>query len=223
MKSEFSDMQTIIDAYTFINKRPSIHGQAEARFMARAGPGSYGVGRQFFNLERQDTKGPRAYVVNEARMSMKHKLVDSPGYEMYNQFILNLPDDKKPFFEDLQPMTNEEYKMHLKATLERAAQEKAYKKAMTDFRPSSKKAVQAQLSRKQSVFSKDIRSRQIAISSARTYATLVGANVPDDVHNFNKREKVFIQQQRLAAAKRQSSFGAGTSAPNDPSHSGYFL
>ena len=35
MKSEFSDMQTIIDAYTFINKRPSIHGQAEARFMAR--------------------------------------------------------------------------------------------------------------------------------------------------------------------------------------------
>ena len=223
MKSEFSDMQTIIDAYTFINKRPSIHGQAEARFMARAGPGSYSVGRQFFNLERQDTKGPRAYVVNEARMSMKHKLVDSPGYEMYNQFILNLPDDKKPFFEDLQPMTNEEYKMHLKATLERAAQEKAYKKAMTDFRPSSKKAVEAQLSRKQSVFSKDIRSRQIAISSARTYATLVGANVPDDVHNFNKREKVFIQQQRLAAAKRQSSFGAGTSAPNDPSHSGYFL
>ena len=71
MKSEFSDMQTIIDAYTFINKRPSIHGQAEARFMARAGPGSYSVGRQFFNLERQDTKGPRAYVVNEARMSMK--------------------------------------------------------------------------------------------------------------------------------------------------------
>ena len=223
MKSEFSDMQTIIDAYTFINKRPSIHGQAEARFMARAGPGSYGVGRQFFNLERQDTKGPRAYVVNEARMSMKHKLVDSPGYEMYNQFISNLPDDKKPLFEDLQPMTNEEYKMNLKATLERAAQEKAYKKAMTDFRPSSKKAVEAQLSRKQSVFSKDIRSRQIAISSARTYATLVGANVPDDVHNFNKREKVFIQQQRLAAAKRQSSFGAGTSAPNDPSHSGYFL
>ena len=94
---------------------------------------------------------------------------------------------------------------------------------MTDFRPSSKKAVEAQLSRKQSVFSKDIRSRQIAISSARTYATLVGANVPDDVHNFNKREKVFIQQQRLAAAKRQSSFGSGTSAPNDPSHSGYFL
>ena len=223
MKSEFSDMQTIIDAYTFINKRPSIHGQAEARFMARAGPGSYSVGRQFFNLERQDTKGPRAYVVNEARMSMKHKLVDSPGYEMYNQFILNLPDDKKPFFEDLQPMTNEEYKMNLKATLERAAQEKTDKKAMTDFRPSSKKAVEAQLSRKQSVFSKDIRSRQIAISSARTYATLVGANVPDDVHNFNKREKVFIQQQRLAAAKRQSSFGAGTSAPNDPSHSGYFL
>ena len=216
-------MQTIIDAYTFINKRPSIHGQAEARFMARAGPGSYSVGRQFFNLERQDTKGPRAYVVNEARMSMKHKLVDSPGYEMYNQFILNLPDDKKPFFEDLQPMTNEEYKMHLKATLERAAQEKAYKKAMTDFRPSSKKAVEAQLSRKQSVFSKDIRSRQTTQTSARTYATLVGANVPDDVHNFNKREKVFIQQQRLAAAKRQSSFGAGTSAPNDPSHSGYFL
>ena len=223
MKSEFSDMQTIIDAYTFINKRPSIHGQAEARFMARAGPGSYGVGRQFFNLERQDTKGPRAYVVNEARMSMKHKLVDSPGYEMYNQFISNLPDDKKPLFEDLQPMTNEEYKMHLKATLERAAQEKAYKKAMTDFRPSSKKAVEAQLSRKQSVFSKDIRSRQTTQTSARTYATLVGANVPDDVHNFNKREKVFIQQQRLAAAKRQSSFGAGTSAPNDPSHSGYFL
>ena len=223
MKSEFSDMQTIIDAYTFINKRPSIHGQAEARFMARAGPGSYSVGRQFFNLESQDTKGPRAYVVNEARMSMKHKLVDSPGYEMYNQFILNLPDDKKPFFEDLQPMTNEEYKMHLKATLERAAQEKAYKKAMTDFRPSSKKAVEAQLSRKQSVFSKDIRSRQTTQTSARTYATLVGANVPDDVHNFNKREKVFIQQQRLAAAKRQSSFGAGTSAPNDPSHSGYFL
>ena len=212
-------MQTIIDAYTFINKRPSIHGQAEARFMARAGPGSYSVGRQFFNLERQDTKGPRAYVVNEARMSTKNK----PGYEMYNQFISNLPDDKKPLFEDLQPMTNEEYKMHLKATLERAAQEKAYKKAMTDFRPSSKKAVQAQLSRKQSVFSKDIRSRQIAISSARTYATLVGANVPDDVHNFNKREKVFLQQQRLAAAKRQSSFGSGTSAPNDPSHSGYFL
>ena len=229
MKSEFSDMQTIIDAYTFINKRPSIHGQAEARFMARAGPGSYSVGRQFFNLERQDTKGPRAYVVNEARMSMKHKLVDSPGYEMYNQFILNLPDDKKPFFEDLQPMTNEEYKMHLKATLERAAQEKAYKKAMTDFRPSSKKAVEAQLSRKQSVFSKDIRSRQI--SSARTYATLVGANVPDDVYNFNKRgttgdisiKRVFTQQQRLAAGKRQSSFGSGTSAPNDPSHSGYFL
>ena len=219
MKSEFSDMQTIIDAYTFINKRPSIHGQAEARFMARAGPGSYSVGRQFFNLERQDTKGPRAYVVNEARMSTKNK----PGYEMYNQFISNLPDDKKPLFEDLQPMTNEEYKMHLKATLERAAQEKAYKKAMTDFRPSSKKAVEAQLSRKQSVFSKDIRSRQIAISSARTYATLVGANVPDDVHNFNKREKVFLQQQRLAAAKRQSSFGSGTSAPNDPSHSGYFL
>ena len=224
-------MQTIIDAYTFINKRPSIHGQAEARFMARAGPGSYSVGRQFFNLERQDTKGPRAYVVNEARMSMKHKLVDSPGYEMYNQFILNLPDDKKPFFEDLQPMTNEEYKMHLKATLERAAQEKAYKKAMTDFRPSSKKAVEAQLSRKQSVFSKDIRSRQIAISSARTYATLVGANVPDDVYNFNKRgttgdisiKRVFMQQQRLAAGKRQSSFGSGTSAPNDPSHSGYFL
>ena len=225
MKSEFSDMQTIIDAYTFINKRPSIHGQAEARFMARAGPGSYSVGRQFFNLERQDTKGPRAYVVNEARMSMQHKLVDSPGYEMYNQFISNLPDDKKPLFEDLQPMTNEEYKMNLhmfeKRTLERAAQEKAYKKAMTDFRPSSKKAVEAQLSRKQSVFSKDIRSRQI--SSARTYATLVGANVPDDVHNFNKREKVFLQQQRLAAAKRQSSFGSGTSAPNDPSHSGYFL
>ena len=229
MKSEFSDMQTIIDAYTFINKRPSIHGQAEARFMARAGPGSYSVGRQFFNLERQDTKGPRAYVVNEARMSMKHKLVDSPGYEMYNQFILNLPDDKKPLFEDLQPMTNEEYKMHLKATLERAAQEKAYKKAMTDFRPSSKKAVEAQLSRKQSVFSKDIRSRQI--SSARTYATLVGANVPDNVYNFNKRgttgdisiKRVFMQQQRLAAGKRQSSFGSGTSAPNDPSHSGYFL
>ena len=216
-------MQTIIDAYTFINKRPSIHGQAEARFMARAGPGSYGVGRQFFNLERQDTKGPRAYVVNEARMSMQHKLVDSPGYEMYNQFISNLPDDKKPLFEDLQPMTNEEYKMYLKSTLERAAQEKAYKKAMTDFRPSSKKAVEAQLSRKQSVFSKDIRSRQTTQTSARTYATLVGANVPDDVHNFNKREKVFIQQQRLAAAKRQSSFGAGTSAPNDPSHSGYFL
>ena len=102
-------MQTIIDAYTFINKRPSIHGQAEARFMARAGPGSYSVGRQFFNLERQDTKGPRAYTVGEARMSMKHKLVDSPGYEMYNQFISNLPDDKKPLFEDLQPMTNEEY------------------------------------------------------------------------------------------------------------------
>ena len=106
MKSEFSDMQTIIDAYTFINKRPSIHGQAEARFMARAGPGSYSVGRQFFNLERQDTKGPRAYVVNEARMSMQHKLVDSPGYEMYNQFISNLPDDKKPLFEDLQPNLN---------------------------------------------------------------------------------------------------------------------
>ena len=211
MKSEFSDMQTIIDAYTFINKRPSIHGQAEARFMARAGPGSYSVGRQFFNLERQDTKGPRAYVVNEARMSMQHKLVDSPGYEMYNQFISNLPDDKKPLFEDLQPMTNEEYKMHLKATLERAAQEKAYKKAMTDFRPSSKKAVEAQLSRKQSVFSKDIRSRQI--SSARTYATLVGANVPDNVYNFNKRgttgdisiKRVFMQQQRLAAGKRQST------------------
>ena len=222
-------MQTIIDAYTFINKRPSIHGQAEARFMARAGPGSYSVGRQFFNLERQDTKGPRAYVVNEARMSMQHKLVDLPGYEMYNQFISNLPDDKKPLFEDLQPMTNEEYKMNLKATLERAAQEKAYKKAMTDFRPSSKKAVEAQLSRKQSVFSKDIRSRQI--SSARTYATLVGANVPDDVYNFNKRgttgdisiKRVFMQQQRLAAGKRQSSFGSGTSAPNDPSHSGYFL
>ena len=60
-------------------------------------------------VQRQDTKGPRAYVVNEARMSMKHKLVDSPGYEMYNQFISNLPDDKKPLFEDLQPMTNEEY------------------------------------------------------------------------------------------------------------------
>ena len=227
MKSEFSDMQTIIDAYTFINKRPSIHGQAEARFMARAGPGSYSVGRQFFNLERQDTKGPRAYVVNEARMSMKHKLVDSPGYEMYNQFISNLPDDKKFLFEDIQPMTNEEYTSTLNVyknkMAERAAQEKVYKKAMTDFRPSSKKAVEAQLSRKQSVFSKDIRSWQIAISSARTYATLVGANVPDDVHNFNKREKVFIQQQRLAAAKRQSSFGAGTSAPNDPSHSGYFL
>ena len=148
---------------------------------------------------------------------------------MYNQFISNLPDDKKPLFEDLQPMTNEEYKMYLKATLERAAQEKTDKKAMTDFRPSSKKAVEAQLSRKQSVFSKDIRSRQI--SSARTYATLVGANVPDDVYNFNKRgttgdisiKRVFMQQQRLAAGKRQSSFGSGTSAPNDPSHSGYFL
>ena len=103
---------------------------------------------------------------------------------------------------------------------------------MTDFRPSSKKAVEAQLSRKQSVFSKDIRSRQI--SSARTYATLVGANVPDDVYNFNKRGTTgdisikrvhahVMQQQRLAAGKRQSSFGAGTSAPNDPSHSGYFL
>ena len=235
MKSEFSDMQTIIDAYTFINKRPSIHGQAEARFMARAGPGSYSVGRQFFNLERQDTKGPRAYVVNEARMSMKHKLVDSPGYEMYNQFILNLPDDKKPFFEDLQPMTNEEYKMHLKATLERAAQEKAYKKVMTDFRPSSKKAVQAQLSRKQTNFNKDIRDRQTTQNLARISAvnnpTLFSGPVLYDVHNFIKRgttgdisiKRVFMQQQRLTAGKRQSSFGAGTSAPNDPSHSGYFL
>lgn len=227
MKSEFSDMQTIIDAYTFINKRPAIHGQSEARFMARLGPGSYKVGRQFFNVEKQDTKSPRAHTVGEARMSMKHKLVDLPGYEMYNQFISNLPNDKKPFFEDLQPMTNEEYKMksHMyeKKTLELAAQAQVYKKAMTDLRPSSKKAVEAQLSRKQSVFSKDIRNRQTTQTSARTYATLVGANVPDDVHNLNKREKVFIQQQRLTAAKRQSSFGAGTSAPNDPSHSGYFL
>ena len=235
MKSEFSDMQTIIDAYTFINKRPSIHGQAEARFMARAGPGSYSVGRQFFNLERQDTKGPRAYVVNEARMSMQHKLVDSPGYEMYNQFISNLPDDKKPLFEDLQPMTNEEYKMNLhmfeKRTLERAAQEKTDKKVMTDFRPSSKKAVQAQLSRKQTNFDK-ARDRQTTQDLARISAvnnpTLFSGPVLYDVHNFIKRgttgdisiKRVFMQQQRLTAGKRQSSFGAGTSAPNDPSHSG---
>ena len=237
MKSEFSDMQTIIDAYTFINKRPSIHGQAEARFMARAGPGSYGVGRQFFNLERQDTKGPRAYVVNEARMSMQHKLVDSPGYEMYNQFISNLPDDKKPLFEDLQPMTNEEYKMNLKATLERAAQEKTDKKVMTDFRPSSKKAVQAQLSRKQTNFDK-ARDRQTTQDLARISAvnnpTLFSGPVLYDVHNFIKRGTTgdisikrvhahVMQQQRLTAGKRQSSFGSGTSAPNDPSHSGYFL
>ena len=47
MKSDLSDMQTIIDAYTYINKRPAIHGQSEARFMARSGPGSYSVGKQF--------------------------------------------------------------------------------------------------------------------------------------------------------------------------------
>ena len=158
---------------------------------------------------------------------------------MYNQFISNLPDDKKFLFEDIQPMTNEEYTSTLNVyknkMAERAAQEKVYKKAMTDFRPSSKKAVQAQLSRKQTNFNKDIRDRQTTQNLARISAvnnpTLFSGPVLYDVHNFIKRgttgdisiKRVFMQQQRLAAAKRQSSFGAGTSAPNDPSHSGYFL
>ena len=70
-------------------------------------------------------------------MSMQHKLVDSPGYEMYNQFISNLPDDKKPLFEDLEPMTNEEYisnlHMYEKTMSERAAQAAVYNSKTSDI------------------------------------------------------------------------------------------
>ena len=58
----------------------------------------------------------RDSAVNEARMSIKHKLINLPGYEMYNKFISNLTDAQKPYFEHLEPMTNQEYLSTLKAS-----------------------------------------------------------------------------------------------------------
>jgi len=102
----------------FLDPRPPIHGQAYARDATRTADRSKQIGSHTFDLPEQvyDTKDARDSAVNEARMSMKHKLINLPGYEMYNKFISNLTDAQKPYFEHLEPMTNQEYLSTLKAS-----------------------------------------------------------------------------------------------------------
>ncbi len=73
---------------------------------------------------------------------------------------------------------------------------------------------------------------QQRLASAKQHKTTV-FDAPDpyntpvrisDIETQKIRKALFnLEQQRLASAKRHSGYGAGTSAPNDPSHSGYFL
>ena len=102
----------------FLDPRPPIHGQAYARDLIRTSDRSKQIGSHTFNLPEQvyNTKDARDSAVSEARMSIKHKLVNLPGYEMYNKFISNLTDAQKPYFEHLEPMTNQEYLSTLKAS-----------------------------------------------------------------------------------------------------------
>jgi len=103
----------------FLDPRSPIHGQANARDATRTTDRSKQIGSHTFEMPprgARDTKDARDSAVNEARMSMKHKLINSPGYEMYNKFISNLTDAQKPYFEHLKPMTNQEYLSTLKAS-----------------------------------------------------------------------------------------------------------
>ena len=159
----------------FLDPRPPIHGQAYARDATR----NYKqVGSHTFEMPprgARDTKGARDSAVNEARMSMKHKLINLPGYEMYNKFISNLTDAQKPYFEHLEPMTNQEYLSTLKASKVRSVD--------TQFTPPMKAM------KTKGEYTTDPYNTPVRIS---------------DIETQKIRKALFnLEQQRLAAVKQQ--------------------
>ena len=161
-----------------------------------------------------DTKDARQDSFDEARRSMKHKLI--PGHFAYNAFMMSLTDEQKPFFENFEPhmMSN------LNDKIKKFRESQRMRARPEISSPSKVKASEA------SVLRKDLRVSTGEISRLHTFdkarardIPMSGKNTSVDITEKTRKALFNFEQQRLAHQKRHSGYGAGTSA----SHGAYFL